>query len=75
MEAYDTSPSNFPHIIVREPLPKEDFIPIDLVHQDKLLASTLVWNKQQWPIIVNGLVRMNSLNNDTVQNAVSKPLF
>jgi len=71
LEAFETSPGDFPHIVLSEPDPKDDFIPVKLMRRDTLLMSTLVWNKRQWPIIAERLVSLNRQNKETVQEMLN----
>jgi len=67
LEVFETSPGDFPHIVVGEPGPKDDFIPVRLMHRDTLLMSTLVWNKRQWPIIAARLVGPNNQGKEAIE--------
>lgn len=67
LEVFETSPGHFPHIVVGEPNPKDDFIPVELMYKGTVLMSTLVWNKRQWPIIAAQLVGLNRQSAETIQ--------
>jgi hypothetical protein len=71
LEAFETSPGDFPHIVVGEPNPKDDFIPVELVHKDTVVMLTLVSNKGQWFTIAEQLVDLNRQSHETIQETFS----
>jgi len=71
VEVFETSQGDFPHIVVDEPGPEDDFIPVRLMRRDTLLKSTLVWNKRQWPIIAERLVSVNRQGEETIQDMLN----
>jgi hypothetical protein len=71
LKPFQTSPGAFPYIKIQESDPKDDTIPVELVHNNKTLMYTGVWNKRQRSLIVSELARTNFQDQETIQDALN----
>jgi hypothetical protein len=67
LNVFETGPSDFPQIVIGESDPKDDVIPVKLIHKGEIIKYTGVYPKNQLYITAEHLIDPQKQNKETIK--------